>query len=158
MQKSGWLLHSDDKAIWLTKGEAKITFDIIIPTLKGTVFVMYFNRNEEIANVNVNVNVNGTGPTVVAPVTMNIEQARAKFGFSNEEDARKTAKELGITLTCGTLRPCEACTVAKAKQKSVIKKSAHIAATKKNERHILLTFRLLRKPRRGRTWRALIGT
>jgi hypothetical protein len=76
------------------------------------VFAMYFNRNEEITNVN----VNGTGPTVVAPVTLNIEQAHAKFGHSNEEDARKTAKELGITLTSGTLRPCEACTVAKAKQ------------------------------------------
>jgi hypothetical protein len=56
---------------------------------------------------------------------MKIEQARAKFGHSNEEDARKTANELGITLTRGTLRPCEACTVAKAKQENVIKKSTH---------------------------------
>jgi hypothetical protein len=36
--------------------------------------------------------VNGPGPTDVAPVTMNIEQAHAKFGHSNEEDARKLQK------------------------------------------------------------------
>jgi hypothetical protein len=95
MQKNGWLLHGNNKVIWLTKGEDKITFDIIIPTPEGMVFAVYFNRNEEIANVN----VNGTGPTIVAPVTMNIEQAHAKFGHSNEKNARKPAKELGIMLT-----------------------------------------------------------
>jgi hypothetical protein len=97
------LLHGNDKAIWLTKEGSKITFDIIIPTPEGMVVVLYFNRNEEIANAN----VNGTGQTVVTPVTMNIEQAHAKFGHSNEEDARKTAKEPGITLTRGTLRPLQ---------------------------------------------------
>jgi hypothetical protein len=45
MQKSGWLLHGDDKAIWLTKGKNKITCNIIIPTPEGMVFAMYFNRN-----------------------------------------------------------------------------------------------------------------
>jgi hypothetical protein len=146
MQKSGWLLHGDDKAIWLTKGENKITFDIIIPTPEGMVSAMYFNRNEEIANVN----VNGTGPTVVAPVTMNIEQAHAKFGHSTEEDARKTAKELGITLTRGTLRPCEACTVAKAKQKNLIKKSTHISAIKKDERRIFIDISTVKKAQKGK--------
>jgi hypothetical protein len=144
MQKSGWLLHGDGKAIWLAKGENKTTFDIIIPIPEGMVFTMYFNQNEEIANVN----VNGTGPTVVAPVTMNIKQAHTKFGHSNEEDARKTAKELGITLTRGTLHPCEACTVAKAKQKSVIKKSTHIAATKKDKRRIFIDISTVKKAKK----------
>jgi hypothetical protein len=88
-------------------------FNIIIPTPEGMVFAVYFNRHEEL----VNVNVNAAGPTEAAPVTMNIDQAHAKFGHTNEEDTRKTAKELGIAITRGTLRPCEACTVAKAKQK-----------------------------------------
>jgi hypothetical protein len=61
MQKSGWLLHGNNKAIWLTKEGSNITFDIIILTPEGMVFAMYFNRNEEIANVN----VNGIGPTVL---------------------------------------------------------------------------------------------
>jgi hypothetical protein len=117
MQNNGWLLHGNDKTIWLTKGEDKIIFDIIIPTPEGMVFAVYFNRNEEI----VSMDVNTTGPTEVAPVTMSIVQAHAKFGHTNEEDTRKTAKELGIVLMRGTLRPCEACTVAKAKQKNVIK-------------------------------------
>jgi hypothetical protein len=140
------LLHGNDKAIWLTKGEDKITFDIIIPTPEGMVFTVYFNRNEEIANVH----VNGTGPTEVAPVTMNIEQAHAKCGHSNEEDARKTAKELGIMLTRGTLRPCEACTVAKAKQKNVIKRSVHKATTKKDERRIFIDISTVKKTKKGK--------
>jgi hypothetical protein len=110
------------------------------------VFAVYFNRNAEIANVN----VNGPGPTDVAPVTMNIEQAHANFGHSNEEDARKTAKELGITLTRGTLCPCDACTVAKAKQKNMIKKSAHIAATKKDERRIFIDIFTVKKAKKGK--------
>jgi hypothetical protein len=134
IQKNGWLLHGNNKAIWLTKGDDKITFDIIIPTPEGMVFAVYFNRNEEIASMS----VNATGPTEAAPVTMSIEQAHTKFGHTNEEDTRKTAKELGIVLTQGTLRPCEACTVAKAKQKNVIKRSAHKAATKTDERRIFI--------------------
>jgi hypothetical protein len=78
------LLHGNDKAIWLTKGEDKITFDIIIPTPKGMVFAVYFNRNKEIT----------TGPTEVAPVTVSIEQAHTTFGYTNEEDTRKPRKSL----------------------------------------------------------------
>jgi hypothetical protein len=125
MQKNGWLLHGNAKAIWLTKGDNTIIFDIIIPTPEGMVFAVYFNRHEEIANIN----VTATGPAEAAPVTMNIDQAHAKFGHTNKEDTRKTAKELDIVLTRGTLRPCEACMIAKVKQKNVIKKSAHKAAT-----------------------------
>jgi hypothetical protein len=95
MQKNGWLLHDNAKAIWLTKGDDTIIFDIIIPTPEGMVFAVYFNRNEEI----VSVHVNATGPAEAAPVTMSIEQVHAKFGHTNEEDIRKTAKELGIVLT-----------------------------------------------------------
>jgi hypothetical protein len=48
----------NDIAISLTKEGSKITFEIIIPTPEGMVFVMYFNQNEETSNMN----VNGTGP------------------------------------------------------------------------------------------------
>jgi hypothetical protein len=110
------------------------------------VFAVYFDRNEEIANVN----VNATGPAEAAPVTMNIDQAHAKFGHTNEEDTRKTAKELGTVLTRGTLRPCEACTIAKAKQKNVIKKSAHKAAKKSDERRIFIDISTVKKTKKGK--------
>jgi hypothetical protein len=113
---------------------------------EGMVFVVYFNRHEEL----VNVNVNATGPAEAAPVTMSIEQAHAKFGHTNKEDTRKTAKELGIVLTRGTLRPCEACTVAKAKQKKVIKKSAHKAATKTDRRRIFIDISTVKKTKKGK--------
>jgi hypothetical protein len=69
---------------------------------------------------------------------MSIEQTHATFGHTNKENTRKTAKELGIVLTQVTLRPCEACTVAKVKQKNFITRSAHKGATKKDERRIFI--------------------
>jgi hypothetical protein len=53
-------------------------------------------------------------------------------------------------LTRGTLRRCDACTVAKAKQKNVIKKSAHIAATKKDEWHIFIDISTVKKAKKGK--------
>jgi hypothetical protein len=53
MQKNGWLLHGNAKAIWLTKQDTTIMFDIIIPTPEGIVFAVYFNRHEELVNVDV---------------------------------------------------------------------------------------------------------
>jgi L-rhamnose isomerase len=81
---------------------------------------------------------------------MNIDQAHAKFGHTNEEDTRKTAKELGIVITRRTLCPCEARTVAKAKQKNVIKKSAHKAATKTGARHIFIDISAVKKTKKGK--------
>ena len=52
---------------------------------------------------------------------MNIKQAHAKLGHSNEVTTRKTAKALDINISKGPLPPCVACTIGKAKQKNVPK-------------------------------------
>ena len=55
-------------------------------------------------------------------VVLNIQQAHERLGHSNEDATRKTAQALGWTITKGSLKPCEACAVAKAKQKNLPKK------------------------------------
>jgi hypothetical protein len=49
MQMNGWELHGNDKMIWMTKGEHKVKFNIIVPTNKGLLFAMCFWRKVEIA-------------------------------------------------------------------------------------------------------------
>jgi len=49
--KDGWALGADKNALWLTKGNMKINFDIIIPTPKGMIFAMYMKCEGEIAGV-----------------------------------------------------------------------------------------------------------
>ena len=45
MQKKGWALHGDCHAIWLTKGDDEIQFDIKITTPEGMVFAVYPKRD-----------------------------------------------------------------------------------------------------------------
>jgi hypothetical protein len=47
MLTQGWKLGGDREQIWIFKEDAHIDFDIKIPTLKGTLYVMYFKRNME---------------------------------------------------------------------------------------------------------------
>ena len=69
---------------------------------------------------------------------------------SNEENTRKTAAELGAKITRGSLKPCEACAVAKAKRKAIpkhvdepldakVRMYAHIQTFKIYQREILET-------------------
>ena len=57
---------------------------------------------------------------------MNINEAHRKFGHGHEDAVRKAAKHLGIEITRGTMKPCLACTEARAKQKNVPKVSFHV--------------------------------
>jgi hypothetical protein len=43
-QNDGWTLGGNADAIWLTKGDVKIKFDIKIPTPKGVLYAMYHER------------------------------------------------------------------------------------------------------------------
>ena len=52
---------------------------------------------------------------------INIKQAHDKLAHCGEDLTRRAAKSLGWTLTMGGLKPCEACTIGKAKQKNVPK-------------------------------------
>jgi hypothetical protein len=65
LQTEGWILSGDANAIWLTKGDIEIKFDIKIPTPKGVLYAMYHQRNTEIAGPPVAA-LNPTTPAVTA--------------------------------------------------------------------------------------------
>ena len=131
LQREGWILHGDTKQIKLTKGNNSVVFDIIIDTPKGAIFAMYLKRNTELASAaadgTTEVRVVGAdGLTQVrgiepAQLTMTIKQAHERFGHANEAATRRAAEHMGIKIARGTLKVCEACARAKAKQKNVIK-------------------------------------
>ena len=50
-----------------------------------------------------------------------IQQAHDKLGHDYEARVRKMAEYLGWDLVKGSLNPCEACAMAKAKQKNINK-------------------------------------
>jgi hypothetical protein len=100
---------------------------MVIPTNKGLLFAMYFKRGTELTVAN----------TDLKPQQMSIDKAHCKLGHSDENSTRKAAAELSIDLTRGTMKVCEACTMAKAKQKNVLKQSDHKTA-KSDGRQIFL--------------------
>jgi hypothetical protein len=126
MMKAGWKLNGDANSIYITKDEARIDFDIKIPTPKGVLFAMYLKRDSEIA---------GAGADV--KVKMSVTQAHDKLGHCGEDMTRKSAKLLGWELLPGNMKPCEACAAGKAKQKNVPKASEHVASELCNERIFL---------------------
>jgi hypothetical protein len=118
LQQDGWILHGDKDQIKLTKGNCSVVFNIVIDTPKGAIFAMYLKRNTELASVATDV-INEVHEQ--APISMTIKQACERFGHANKEATCKAASHLGIKITRGTLKVCEACPRAKAKQKNVNK-------------------------------------
>ena len=136
LQQEGWNMHGNKEAITMTKGNAKITFDIVIPTAKGAIYAMYFKRGGEVATAATNdAAIENAIVPATRPIKMSIMQAHSRLGHANEDMTRKTAKALGIIITKGSMGPCEGCSVAKAKQKNVPKHNVtHEKSTKFAER------------------------
>jgi hypothetical protein len=111
----GWVMGNNKTSIWIEKGRNIVTFDLMIPTPKGMMFAMYFTSDAGIA-----------GATIDKSPTMTIEQARVRLGHSSKEGTQETANALNWILPKGTLILCDACAVAKAKQKNVPKTSSMI--------------------------------
>eukprot|EP00957_Ditylum_brightwellii_P110127 8399272-Ditylum_brightwellii.AAC.1 len=109
-------MFSDEKNISISKGDQKMVFDIIIPTKEGLIFAAYIEgyNPTEMANAGLEV-----------PKKVNVDKARALLGHSDKERTRATAKHLGWIITQGKMKPCESCTVSKARQKNVKKQSDH---------------------------------
>jgi hypothetical protein len=84
---NGWILGGDHETMWLTKGERTVTFDIKIPTPKGTLYAMYFKRESkpEIAAVGIQ-----------GAIKVNYQEMHDKLGHCNEDMTRKAAKLLGF--------------------------------------------------------------
>jgi hypothetical protein len=99
MQRRGWLLYGDVKKIWLGKNGNRIVFDLMVPIPKGVVYCMYLNRHCEIASPTTDVDETMAPIVATATKTLNIKQAHGKSAHSNEDDTRKMAKALGISLS-----------------------------------------------------------
>jgi hypothetical protein len=77
---------------------------------------------------------------------MSIKEAHEKyFGHSHEDAMCKAAKALEIEILRGSMKVCEACTVAKANQKNVLKESQEIAVVSKEERRVFLNVSAVKK-------------
>jgi hypothetical protein len=119
----------DYSSITMQKGSMTLCFDIVIPTDKGAIYCVYLKRGCKMANVA----TRGMGDPIVT--TMTIKQAHKQFGHNNKEATCAMAKHLLIKITQGCMMPCEACTLAKAKQKNVPKiNKTQVHATKFGER------------------------
>ena len=96
----------------LTKGSAEIVFDIVIPTHKGVLYCAYLHRTAEVAAI-------GPDGNPVPPVPMSIVKAHRQLGHCSEANTRAAAKALNWYITRGALKPCQACTIGKARQKNL---------------------------------------
>jgi hypothetical protein len=112
-QQNGWKLHGNSKEIWLTKGEHEVIFDIIIPTNKGLLFSLYFWREMEIA---------GAMADGVKTKQMMANEAHDKFGHADDAATQKAAKEQGVKIVRGNMKPCAACTLSERPSKRLYRK------------------------------------
>ena len=124
--QDGWALGGNAKSLWLTKGNDTINFDIKISTAKGALYCMCLRR--EVAAVGVESISPNKGKAI------SINTAHQIFGHVDENSTRKMAKQLGYELSRGTLKACESCAIAKAKQKNIPKIIDHVSASEVNGR------------------------
>jgi hypothetical protein len=98
-------------------------------TTQGAVYVGHFTRLERADYAK----ILGANPTT-KPRKMSILAAHRMLGHKSEESTRRTAKALGITIMRGSMPVCKACTLSKAKQKNVPKKSTSEPVTRPFQR------------------------
>jgi hypothetical protein len=128
-QQEGWFLCGDEEKIWLTKGDQTLVFDIKISTRKSVLYCAYLKRDgcdgielnkikavqareSEVAQANLGMVTTVSNPSQAIPV----ELAHAWLGHMDVEKTRSIAKHLRWNLSRGTLKPCAACAVGKARQ------------------------------------------
>jgi hypothetical protein len=100
-----------------------LTFDIKINTGRGCVFAACFRRQTATPR-----------EFGLSNIRMSILQAHRRLGHSSEDITRQSAAALGWKITRGSLGACEACAIAKAQQKNVVKVSDRPNANQPNER------------------------
>jgi hypothetical protein len=151
LQNDGWTLGGNADAIWLTKGDIEIKFDIKIRTPKGVLYAMYHQRNTEIA-VPMTTAPNAGAATVEViiptPKRMSVKTAHDMLGHINEKAVQKTVIALRWELTRGTLGVCEPCTEAKAKQKN-LPRHPDAAPSTKDENRVYLDIATIKKTKKG---------
>jgi hypothetical protein len=84
LQQEGWLMTGDKELIKMTKGDAEICFDIVIPTAKGAIYRMYFKRGGEVGNMVTDAN-NQVEEAAPKQLKMSIQQAHSQFGHAHKD-------------------------------------------------------------------------
>ena len=109
----GYKMSGDKNGLRYTKGGHKLKFNMKVKSPKGMLLCARLTHTaDEVGGV---ANTTQYKPTK----TVSIVKAHDKLGHMDEEATRKTAKQLGWTITRGTLPKCESCAKGKAKQKKV---------------------------------------
>jgi hypothetical protein len=98
IHKQGWkIIRGDKTLICIENGKGgMIEFDIVVPTEKGEIYACRFSRCIEV-----------TAGCMTKPMRLNINTAHCLLGHQSEDSVCKTARELGWTITHGTLKPCK---------------------------------------------------
>ena len=145
MTQKEWILGGNENSIWLKKGTMTFMFDIKISTPKRVLFAMY--HTQELGGL-------------ATEAKLSITKVHRILGNRHKQSNRDKAKALGWELTRGTLGPCDACTVAKAKQKNLPRHPDQPPASK-DENCMYLDLSTIRKVKGGPivyngNWRMLV--
>jgi hypothetical protein len=145
LYQDGWEMKGIKEFLVMERNKQTIDFNIKVTAATGVVYCMYLQRDVEIAN---------------AAVEYSINQAHKRLGHSHEDATRSTAIVLGIKVKRGVVKPCRACTVAKAKQKSLNKVSEHKKYDTPGER-MFLDLASFKPPKKGMVipkpnWRLMV--
>jgi hypothetical protein len=112
---NNWILRGDENIIWLENGRNNIVFDIKITTSTGAIYCAYIKCKFDLTNLSTDGKQK--------EVTYTVLQAHERLGHLNEDATRATSDAIGRKLRKGGVVTCLACTIGKAKQKNVKKKS-----------------------------------
>ena len=147
MLSMGWTLNGDDDSLVIKTSGMELRFDIKITTKRGALYCMYLKRDdlgevmggqvETTTSIDKEVNSKKSLKDDKLKPKIGVDKADCIFGHASEDETRKTAEALGYRVVRGTMKPCDACAAAKAKQKNVPKKSEHVKAERPNERVFL---------------------
>jgi hypothetical protein len=126
---NGWSLSGRSEELVLTKGEMKITFDIVVRTKKGALYCVLMKRTKKSQNQEVAA---AFGPRT----EIELARAHVMLGHPNFEATQATARNLGWHVSPGNAKElvCQACNEVEAKQKAVPSESNAEKATEPNGR------------------------
>jgi hypothetical protein len=111
--KNGFDLGNDGETIKLMKGKTVILFDRCLKSKNG--FVPAITMKKVLANIGATVIKTKKGKP---NISINVNNFHKILGHCGEANTRLTGKALGYKVI-GTFDTCEACSIEKAKQKSI---------------------------------------
>jgi hypothetical protein len=161
--RAGWKMSGDMHALTIEKNGNKVVFDIVLNTAEGRLYCGYFKRDKtEMSCAAVEDSESNESSKKTARVKkISIDLAHQMLGHPGEDTTRLMCKELGHVLTRGNMKKCEACAVAKAKQKNVPKETKHKRAVAVNGR-VYLDISTIKAPRKSKVkvtkpnWRLMV--